>query len=658
MRVPCAKLLAAALLAFAGAAVAADVPIRDFARLPQYTRVKLSPTGEYLAVAIPQGDQTGIAIIRLADMKLVSGGRGGHKKHVADFWWANPERVVIALGESWGQLEAPYLTGEMMAIGVKGSQPDYLYGREGSIASGSAILSKGTTAAGRAYMVSTLREVDDEVLIRTRSFWAGGVQMLARLNVRNGRTADLAHAPLKGGSAHFLADESGNPYFAASEDETLTDRTFAWDPAKRDWKEIGKPGPARSIIPLRLSKDRKTVYSQTRDGTDKYCLTEQDLETGGSRQLACHEAADLTDVLWSADGYEPLAAVFEPGRPEFVWINRKHPDSITVLSLMASFKDQAVYPVSWTADGRKLLFRASSDRNPGEYFLYDRDAKSAKFLLARSSWVDAAVMAESRPINYKTRDGHTVYGYLTLPPGRKPEKLPLVVMPHGGPFNIRDDWGWDPDAQVLASRGYAVLQVNFRGSGGYGHKHVESALRGWGTVMISDIHDGVRWTIAQGFVDPDRVCASGASYGAYSSVMLAQRDPDLVKCVVAYAGVYDLRLIRSDMYGYTSRGGRTWLNTHLGDDPAELEVQSPVNHVDKLKAPVFIVHGQMDQVATPEHAYDLRKALEARKHPLEWLMKSGEAHGFYNEDNRTEFYEKQLDFLDRHIGERRPAKPQ
>ena len=650
------KFVAALSLALSACpAIAGDIPIRDFARLPQYTRVKLSPTGEYLAVAIPKGDQTGVAIIRLADMKLVSGGLGGPKTHVANFWWVNPERVVMAMGESWGQLEAPYLTGEMMAISANSSQVDYLYGMRGTI--GSALLSKGTVTRGWAFMVSPLRDVDDEILVTTGSYDAStSFQMLKRLNVRSGRVVEVAQAPLKGG-AYFMADESGNPLFAVGEDDkTLADHTFAWDPASKGWKEIGKAGPARSIFPLGLSKDRKTVYSSARDGTDKYCLISQNLETGESRQLACHEAADLGDVLWSSDGTEPLAAVFEAGRPEVVWVNKDHPDAVTVRSLMASFKDQSVYPVSWTSDGRKLLFWAYSDRNPGEYFLYDRDAKSAKFLVARSAWVDPAQMAESRPINYKTRDGQTVYGYLTLPPGRKAEKLPLVVMPHGGPFNVRDDWRWDPDAQVLASRGYAVLQVNFRGSEGYGHKHIVSAMRGWGTVMVDDIHDGVRWTIAQGFADPDRVCASGGSYGAFSSMMLAERDPDLVKCVVAYAGVYDLQLIRSDMYGYTSRYGRTWLDSHLGNDPAELKAQSPIYNLDKLKAPVFIVHGGLDQVATPEHANDLRSALKKRNHPFEWLMKDNEAHGFYNVDNRSEFYEKELDFLDRHIGERRPAR--
>ena len=636
-------------------AIAGDIPIRDFARLPQYTRVKLSPSGEYLAVSIPKGDETGLAVIRLADMKLIAGGQGGKKTHVGNFWWVNDHQLLASMAISYGQLEAPFSTGEFLKLDIETSRIESVYGRGGWKQSNS------TRSRGFARLVSTLRHSEDEVLISTESWDDNPYRMLHRLNVKTGRLHDIAFAPIPGG-VDFVPDADGElRYVIGVDEDTFESRTFEYvKDAKKDaerWREIRRGGKGKSFHPLRLSRDLKTLYARTEDEAGKGCLSSQELATGAMTTLACHEDADLDDVYYSADGEVPLAATFQAGAPEVVWLDRKHPDAAKLASLASSFKGNSVVPVSWSDDGNKLLFLVYGDKNPGEYFLYDRAAKSAKFLLARSAWVDPTQMAEVRPIQFKSHDGARLHGFVTLPPGRESKKLPLVVMPHGGPFYSRDSWAWDADAQVLASRGYAVLQVNFRGSGGYGEKFVEAARRGWGTVMIDDLFAGLQWTIDQGIADPDRVCASGGSYGAYASLMMAVRQPERIKCVVAFAGVYDLRLIRSDRYTRTTRGGRTFLNLYLGDDQVALKEQTPLTHLDRLKAPVFIVHGDLDEVATPEHAYDLRSALKKRNHPFEWLMKSGEAHGFYNEENRAEFYEKELDFLDRHIGERRPAKP-
>lgn len=645
------KIATACFLTFP--AWAKELPIKDFARLPQYTQAKISPTGEYLAVTVPSDDQTGLAIIRLADMKLTGGARGGRNTHVANFWWVNAQRVVVTLAESSGFLEAPSLTGQLMGINADGSNKTYLYGYKGGSGLASA-MTRGTTEYGYAEMVSPLRHDPDHVLIAVRHLYDlsddKATATVYQLDVMTGKTRGVARAPQSGG-VNFLADDLGAVRYAVGQDEgSLVDHTFVRNPATDQWAEIGKPKKERSIIPLRITSDNRTVYLRARDGTDAYCLTAQELATGQSKNLSCHSAADLERVLFSADGDTPIAAMFEPGKLEITWLNESHPDTKLLASLAASFPGQTVLPTSWTDDGSKLVLVVYSDRNPGEFFLYDRKTGKAKFLLAVREWIDPQQMAEVRPISFKSRDGSILYGYLTLPPGRVPSKLPVIVMPHGGPFGVRDSWGWDADAQLFASRGYGVLQVNFRGSGGYGYKYHEASRQSWGTMMIDDITDGVRWTIAQGMSDSSRLCIYGGSYGGYAALMSAVREPDLYKCVIGYVGVYDLSRLKADSDIRRSQRGRSFMNMYIGDDPKTLVDQSPINHLDKLKAPVFIVHGEKDPRAPFNQAEMLRRALEKRGHKYEWLSRSNEGHGFYIESNRVDLYNKMLDFLDRHIG--------
>lgn len=644
-------LLMLLLSVVAGQACPKEVPVEDFARRPKFTDAKISPTGEYLAVSVPQDDQTGLVIIRLADMKITGGARGGLRTHVADFWWVNPNRIVVALANQYGALDRLHLNGELMGVNADGSGLLHLYGYLGG--KGSGKLRQGTQESGYAELVSTLPHDPNNVLIAVRHYdddWSRNSAIAFLMDVMSGKTQWAARAPLPGPIA-FVADEKGEVRYAVGQDEdTLADHTFVRNPTTDQWTEIGKPTIERSIIPLRITSDGTTVYQHARDGTDAYCLSAQDLASGISQKLACHAVADLAWVYFSADRNVPLAAVFEPGKPELAWVNKNHPDAKVLALLATGFPGQEVVPTSWSDDGSELVFLVYGDKNPGEFFLYDRKTGKAQFLVARYEWINPKDMAEVRPISFKSRDGATVHGFLTLPPGRPLTKLPLVVHPHGGPFGVRDSWGWDTDPQLLANRGYAVLQINFRGSGGYGLKHLESARQSWGTLMIDDITDAVRWTLAEGIADPGRICIYGASYGGYAALMSAVREPDLYQCVIGYVGVYDLEAMISDTDIGRTQMGRNFMDMYLGADSKILAEQSPINHLDQLKAPVFIIHGESDLRAPFNQAKLLRKALKKRNHPYEWLTRVNEGHGFYKEEHRIDLYNKLLDFLDRHIG--------
>jgi dipeptidyl aminopeptidase/acylaminoacyl peptidase len=309
---------------------------------------------------------------------------------------------------------------------------------------------------------------------------------------------------------------------------------------------------------------------------------------------------------------------------------------------------------SRTLDGRKIVVLVDSDRNPGDFYLIDRESRKAEYLLSRRSWIDPAAMAPVEAITYRTRDGATIHAYLTAAAGASASKAPLVVVPHGGPHGPRDFWAWDPWAQALASRGYAVLQPNFRGSGGYGYAHQSAGYRKWGTLMQDDLTDAVKWAVGQGIADPARVCIMGGSYGGYAALMSPTREPDLYRCAIGFAGVYDLISQSEDSDIPDSLMGRNYLEEVLGD-AATMREQSPVTHIEKLRVPVLIAHGTADKRVPFSQAKVLRKALKKHDKAFEWAEYEDEEHGFWIEKNHEDFLTRALTFLDRHIGAAAPA---
>jgi dipeptidyl aminopeptidase/acylaminoacyl peptidase len=268
-------------------------------------------------------------------------------------------------------------------------------------------------------------------------------------------------------------------------------------------------------------------------------------------------------------------------------------------------------------------------------------------------------MASVKPISFRARDGLLVHGFLTLPPSRAAgERSPLVVNPHGGPFGIRDRWGFDPETQFLASRGYAVLQVNFRGSGGYGPEFEKAGWGEWGLKMQDDITDGLLWAVEQGYADRDRVCIYGASYGGYAALMGLIKTPELYRCGINYVGVSNLVRLYED--GTQKYAGFSWFNSQRqgwfkravggrwGDAKA-LAATSPVHLADRIRAPLFIVHGQRDYTVPVIHAYELKSALDAADREYEWHLNEWEGHGFRKPDNVRDLYLRFEAFLGKHL---------
>lgn len=259
-----------------------------------------------------------------------------------------------------------------------------------------------------------------------------------------------------------------------------------------------------------------------------------------------------------------------------------------------------------------------------------------------------------KPISLKARDGTTLHGYITIPRRSDGRNLPLVLHPHGGPHGPRDVWGFNPEVQFLASRGYAVLQVNFRGSGGYGNAFERMGYRKWGTAMVDDMTDAVRWAVSQGIADPDRICTYGASYGGYAALQSVVRESELYKCAIGYVGIYSLPLWMKDGDIPKRESGRHYLNQVMPETLAEQQAQSAAYNVDRINVPVMLVHGAKDErVPISQYRLLVDRLAKAGKPPEVTIVEAKEGHGFYDVDNNVKLYSAMQAFLDKHIGDRR-----
>jgi dipeptidyl aminopeptidase/acylaminoacyl peptidase len=280
-------------------------------------------------------------------------------------------------------------------------------------------------------------------------------------------------------------------------------------------------------------------------------------------------------------------------------------------------------------------------------------AKKADAVISRRSWINPDALSDMRPVDLAARDGLALHGYLTLPPGSDGKGLPAVVLPHGGPFGVFDQPYFDDEVQILAQAGYAVLQVNFRGSGNYGRAFTRAGAREWGGKMQDDLTDATRWLAAQGIADPARICIYGASYGAFAALMGAAREPALYKCAVGLVGVYDLEKIASESSG---RSSTNWTREWIGEGPM-LAANSPIHRAAHVKAPVFLSAGGEDYIAPIAHTRKMEAALKKAGVSVETLYFPNEGHGYYLEAHRREYYAKLLDFLATHLGGKRAAPP-
>lgn len=650
-------LLAAPLAGAQDASSSKQLPIEYFTKHDDFGTLKISPDGLYVGMLTGKNGHEMLMFIELATGKVSGGVRAPERFEINDFEWVSTTRAIYTIGERQPGRAAPTPTGEIFAVDRDGLKNRMLYGYRAGV-SGVGGTRRDTHATPE--LISTLKDDDNHILIAEYpwelrgNYWTFNPDAhprISRLNVFNGRVRTLDRAPLR--AAQVLADRNDNVRFAAGQNKELR-YDVIWKPTPdAEWTAFELPGfRDESIEPLRFTADNNSVlFTGARENESVSALYRLDLATHAVEKIHAFDGVDIQGVVSDFSNREIVGVYAVADRPIYHWIRPDDPAARLYAALERAFKGHSVFVTSTSDDGRLAIVFVYSDTSPGDYYLFDTQKKRAQFVRAARSWINPEEMRPMEPISLNARDGLKLHGYLTHPAGEGPH--PLVVLPHGGPHGVRDTWGFDWEVQLLANRGYAVLQVNFRGSGGYGADFEAAGYKQWGAKMQDDLTDATKWAIEQGITSADRICIYGASYGGYAALMGVIREPKLYQCAIGYVGVYDLELMyeSGDIPG--SRSGVAYLKRVLGEDQADLRARSPVHLAGKIEVPVLLVHGKEDWRADFKQAKRMRAALEANNKQFEWMALSREGHGVYDEENRREVYGRILEFLDKHL--RRPA---
>jgi acetyl esterase/lipase len=630
-----------ALIMTAGSALADErLDLELFMKHAEFSSMEISPGGDYLAATVPQGDRTGVTILDLRNypqIGVMSSFALGESEHATGLNWVSDDRLVFTSNRQVGDLAQPRGTGRLWATNADGRRQMQIYGpRPGE-----------SIHARFAQMIHRLPDDPRRILVVE---WGTGRERPHALLVdvdRYQRTSRVAISPLERGA--LAADQDGKVRFAFGNDEDMNQK-FAWrEDEDSDWQTFENPFGG-DIEPWGATRDGKAFYVKSRDN-DNMGVFRIELASGAIEPILVDDEVEALAPIWDAEYRELIGAVFNTGVPEARFIDPAHQTAHLWRSLQAALPNYMVIVRRFSDDQKRAVVNLYSDREPGVFMLLDVENLALNELAPVRSWVPAERMARVEPFRFEARDGMVLHGLLTIPSGvENPQDLPMVVEVHGGPHGPFDQWGWNFWNQAMASRGYLVLQVNFRGSGGYGYQFEHDAYGKWGAEMQDDVTDATQWAIEQGKAHPDRICISGGSYGGYSALMGVIREPELYRCAFAFVGVYDLELSKEVGNIPETEIGRRYLDRALGTDPVVLRERSPVHHVENIKADLFIAHGAEDRQAHYDNYHALIAALEKAGIAHQKLWVEGEGHGFYEVDNRVKVYGQALDFFDAAIG--------
>lgn len=403
------------------------------------------------------------------------------------------------------------------------------------------------------------------------------------------------------------------------------------------WSFVGLlPGEKSAILEVRSAQEH-----------DRGALYAFDLNTLRRGNLLYEPSeGEITDLARGPDG-RIVGVGREAEKQVFEWFDPTW--AKLYASLKATLPGKQIVILDSTDDVRFHVVHAASDRDPGTYYLFDAATPTLTVLGRVNSLIDPEQMAPREPIMFKARDGLELHGYLTRPRDAAGRKTPLIIVPHGGPFGIRDSWDFDPEAQFFANRGYAVLQVNYRGSGGYGAKFQEAGKRQWGRAMQDDLTDAVKWAVETGVTAADQVGIYGGSYGGYAVLAGLTFTPELYRCGANYVGVSDLRLLREPTGERTSVGHDVWIDEWLGNSAEDLAERSPIRHIANIRVPSLHAYGENDPRVDIGHWKLLERELKKHGKPYTYIRERDEGHGFEDEKSRIKFYAALEAFFAEHL---------
>ncbi|WP_395685308.1 prolyl oligopeptidase family serine peptidase [Caenimonas koreensis] len=643
--------LAAAGASPAVAQAQAPTPVEIFFQNPAMSGGKLSPNGRYLALKVaPKGGRAQLVVMdveKLTAKALVS----PTDVDISQVIWVNDNRLVFNVHDTETAIGDTVVGGGLYAVSRDGSDYRQLVDRDQQFLRehGDVRMLNYFTD----FLATTNDQKSDDIFVEqwdwTSSLGTASMNVL-KLNTATGRYTTFTRP---GKIVDAVMDSTDTPRVELTYDEGK----YAVHRLEADgkWTMLAQFEQFSSggFFPVAIARDG-SLFVTSNNGHDKTALYRFDPV---KKALDPEPLLSLKDfdfhgsIVMGQDG--PVGIRYVSDANATAWLDPKWKDvQARIDKLLPNTVNHMEVPLR--GELPVVLVNAYSDVDPGTYMLFNTATNKFTVLGPVMREIDPKRMATRDFVKYKARDGLEIPAWLTLPRGAKGKKLPMVVLVHGGPWLRGGEWKWSRDSQFLASRGYAVLEPEFRGSTGYGYKHFSASFKQWGRAMQNDVADGTKWAIAQGIADPARICIAGASYGGYATMMGLVNDPDLYKCGVNWVGVADMEMMYtvnwSDISTVVKKYGFPRL---LGDpekDRAEMDANSPLKQAARIKQPVLLAYGGADRRVPIVHGTRLRSALERTNPNVEWIEYTEEGHGWSLVKNRVDFWTRVDKFLQKNMG--------
>src|SRR5690554_937902 len=606
-------------------------PVTDFFRNPDRGFFRLSDDGRWLSFMEPVSFDGGPARMNIFVQELEGSSLVGDarcltretERDIAEYYWKGSDTLLYAKDFAGDE------NFHVVAIDVAGGEV-------------SDLTPYPETRAG---IIDDLYDDPDHILIahnhRDPQYFD-----VYRVNVRTGEETQVAENP--GNIVAWHTDHHGR-LRAATASDGLQSTLLYRETESDEFRPLITTDFRSTVSPELFTFDDQRFYALSNRGRDCLALVIIDPQSPDDEKLVFEaDGVDLDGVAYSRLRHVLTAAIYQTDRVKYHFFDQQAAERH--LRVSEALPGYEIALQSGTRDERKYIVAAYNDRTPGSRYLYDDETGGLTKLADINPALPEEHMAEVRPIQYTARDGLVIHGYLTLPKGREPKNLPCVVNPHGGPW-ARDSWGFNPEAQFLANRGYCVLQMNFRGSTGYGRKFWEAGFGQWGLAMQDDITDGVQWLVEQGIADRNRIAIYGGSYGGYATLAGIVRTPELYAAAVDFVGVSNLLTFMNTIPPYWKPLLEKLYSMvgHPEKDRERLVATSPALNAERIRTPLFIAQGANDPRVNKAESDQIVAALRSRGVVVEYMVKENEGHGFHNDENKFEFYERMEAFLSQHL---------
>lgn len=603
------------------------IPLKDFFKNPEKTNFQLSPTGNLIAFLAPHHNRLNI-FIQPTNQPQATPTLVTNEQHrdLRQYFFKN-DNCILYIKDNGGDENFHLYSVNLQTLEVKDLTP---------------------FENVQAQVIDDLENHPTDVIIQLNLQNPENFDAY-RINVFTAQMTLIAQNP--GGIESWITDHNGAIRTATRTDGVNNELLYR-SSEDQPFKVINTTSFKEMLSPLFFTFDNQKIYALSNLNRDKTALIIYNPDTNIEEEILFeHPEVDLTTAFYSKKRQKLLGVYYITHKIQISFFDEQRQKLQQKLEELLG-KENEIHVVSSNKNEDLFFVRTTSDRSIGNYYLYNALNHQLTNFGSVAPWLNPQHLSHTQPIQFTSRDGLTIHGYLTIPASAPdPHNLPLVLNPHGGPWH-RDVWGFNPEVQFLANRGYAVLQINFRGSTGYGKKFWEASFKQWGQNMQNDLTDGVQWAINKGIANPSKIAIYGASYGGYATLAGITYTPNLYACAIDYVGVSNLFTFMKTIppYWHAFLESMYEMVGHPEKDKEMLAKYSPALNAQLIKTPLFVVQGAKDPRVNIKESDQMVEALQKQGVQVKYMVKENEGHGFYNEENKFEFYTETELFLKQYLG--------